>query len=339
MAQRISDIRVQTTCLLTLTCLAVGVAFHLLQDVLVPFALAIMLAVPLRMVMIWLERNLRAPAWLALILTMVLGVGCIGLFATLIGRAIYEVSQSAGDYEEKLHDLAAQMLPYLPKGESVQGLLDKASTFAAGALVDLFKSLSSVASSFLLVLIYLILLLAGVRADTPTWSRTWEEASQTIRQYLGSKVVLSLVTGSLVGLTLRILQVDLAFVFGMSAFLLNFIPNIGSVIATLLPLPVVIGSDHLTTTETVLAILIPSLIQFGIGNLLEPRMLADGMRLHPVVMLLALMLWGAIWGPVGMLLAVPLTSVIRLLLSRLEITEPVARLLEGNTRPPADTNP
>jgi AI-2 transport protein TqsA len=111
--------------------------------------------------------------------------------------------------------------------------------------------------------------------------------------------------------------------------LLNFIPNLGSIIATLLPLPVVLMNPEVSSTTAVLAFVLPALIQFTIGNVIEPNVMGSSLELHPVTILLALVLWGTIWGIVGMLLATPITAAMKILFERLELTAPVANLLAG----------
>ena len=144
-----------------------------------------------------------------------------------------------------------------------------------------------------------------------------------------AKVLLSVLTGVLAGVTLAILGVELAFVFGFFAFLLNFIPSLGSLIATLLPLPIVLLSPDLSTAVKVLAFVIPGSIQFVIGNIMEPKIMGSSLDLHPVTILTSLIFFGMLWGVVGMLLAAPITAVIKILCERLEITRPVAELLAG----------
>lgn len=321
--------RIQTVCLLVIAAAATGLALHWLRDVLVPFTLALMLAVPLKALMLFLERYLRVPPWIALILTMVFGIACVAGFAILIGRSVQQVAEAAPNYEARIRELVERIAGWVPHGQSTDELLEDIGNRGTAALVALVGSVSAIATSVTLVLIYVILLLAGVRLGAPAWSRTWEEVARRVREYLAAKLLISLFTGVIVGSVLRLLGVELAFVFGMCAFLLNFIPNIGSVIATLLPLPIVVGDPDISAVQGTLAILIPGFIQFAVGNLVEPRVMAEGMGLHPVSILLALMFWGSIWGPVGMVLAVPLTSVAKFLMSRNEVTAPVALLLEG----------
>lgn len=137
-----------------------------------------------------------------------------------------------------------------------------------------------------------------------------------------------MITGILVGILFLIFGVDLTFMFVVLTILLNFIPSIGSVIATLLPLPVIMLQFGFTAPFYV--ILIGSgFIQFTIGNVVEPKFMGDSMDLHPVVVLMFLIFWGLVWGIPGMFLAVPITAVLKIVLSRIETTRPFAELLGG----------
>ncbi len=112
------------------------------------------------------------------------------------------------------------------------------------------------------------------------------------------------------------------------AFLLNFIPSIGSVVATLLPLPVALIQFD-SGVMIALVVLLPGVVQFTIGNIVEPLIMGEGLDLHPVVILMALVFWGLLWGVVGMLLAAPITAVLRIVFARLRITRPLADLMAG----------
>lgn len=128
---------------------------------------------------------------------------------------------------------------------------------------------------------------------------------------------------------LSVLGVDLAMAFGLFAFLLNFIPSIGSIIATLLPLPVVLLSPDLSGTLLMLAIVLPGAVQVTLGNIVEPKLMGRSLDLHPVTVLLALIFWGSIWGMVGMFLATPMTAVIKIFFEQQEHTRPLANMLAG----------
>jgi AI-2 transport protein TqsA len=184
-------------------------------------------------------------------------------------------------------------------------------------------------SQSVLVLIFVIFLMIGGEGRRQAASGVWGEAEARVKRYLVAKAVISAATGTLVGLTLALLGVDLALVFGLFAFLLNFIPSIGSIIATLLPLPVVLLSPDLSTTAAVLAITVPGAIQIVVGSFVDPRVMGEALDLHPVVILIALIFWGMLWGIAGALLAVPITAVIKIALEKSEQARPITELMAG----------
>jgi AI-2 transport protein TqsA len=179
----------------------------------------------------------------------------------------------------------------------------------------------------LLVSIFSVFLLSG-RTPGDTHEGIYREIDVKIRRYIVTKVATSATTGLLVGLLLWILGIDLALVFGVLAFFLNFIPNVGSIIATLLPLPLAFVQFD-GSVRILLVLLLPGAVQMTVGNFLEPKLMGEGLDLHPVAILVSLVFWGLIWGVVGMLLAAPITAVLQIVLGRFETTRPVAKLLAG----------
>ena len=190
-------------------------------------------------------------------------------------------------------------------------------------IVGTANSLIGVMSQAVLVLIFMLFMVTG-RAS----SGTLGDVENRIRGYVMTKVIVSSITGILVWLILSVLNVEMALVFGVFAFLLNFVPSVGSIISTVLPLPIVLIGDYSLAVK-VLAIALPGVAQFAVGNFVEPKMLGDSMDLHPVTILLALIFWGMVWGTVGALLATPITAVLRILLDKEPLTRPVAELMAG----------
>ncbi len=195
-------------------------------------------------------------------------------------------------------------------------------TTTASAILDLL-------SNGVLVLIFMLFLLMGGSRKLNLQRGIWGDVQKQIRTYLVTKFMVSLATGVLTGLILWMFGVDLALVFGLLAFLLNFIPSIGSIIGTLLPLPMVLLNPEFQWWHALLIIGLLGVVQFTLGNVLEPRMMGRSMDLHPITVLLALIFWGTIWGVVGMFLAVPITAVSKILIEKFELTRPVADLMAG----------
>ena len=328
--------RIQTVCLFILTAIAVGWALYFLRPVLIPFVLAIFFTYCLVPVIKLQMRYVRMPRWLALLSTLLFGVVLLGFLGSLVSASIGQMSTNAHIYQEQINQLldkATAALPLERFGVRPEGFVDSLSQIPKntirGMLSSTIGAIVNVLSNGLLVLIFMIFMLIGSTASEASTGGIRGEVQFRIERFILTKVLVSAATGVLVGTVLGLLGVQFAMAFGLFAFMLNFIPTIGSVIAILLPLPVVFLSPELSMPAKVSAIAIPGLIQFAIGNLIEPKLLGESLDLHPVTVLLSLIFFGMIWGVVGMFLATPIAAVMRILFERLEYTRAVAGLMAG----------
>jgi len=328
--------RTQTICLVILTILAVGAALRWLAPVMIPFVLAVFSALAISPLIQVFVIRLRIPRVAAIGATLLLAVLLFVGIATLVSISVTQLAENAAGYQRKATALLQSTLSLLPLerlGVDESALTGPLRSYTVGALGNMLLGTTTAILDFLsngfLVLIFLLFLLLGASGQPLHPDSTWSQIDVRVNRYLVTKGVISAATGVLVGTVLALLGVHLALVFGLFAFLLNFIPSIGSVIATLLPLPVVIASPTLSTTAAVLAIAIPGAIQFTVGNLLEPKVMGDSLDLHPVAILMNLIIWGMIWGIVGMLLSTPILVVIKILCEKFEETRVLAALLAG----------
>ncbi len=333
------DRRIQTVCLLTLTAIAIGVALYLLRPVLIPFVLAVFLVYCLVPVIDLQVNTWRMPRPLAVISTILIGCLVLFLLWLLVWASVSQMSANAPVYETKFAELVKTTSESLPletfgmEADDLPAMIQLSHDTARGLVGSLISSIMSVLSNGLLVVIFMIFILAGSSSAAARPGSFRAQVERGIKRYILTKVLVSATTGVLVGLTLGLLGVELAMVFGLLAFLLNFIPSIGSVISTLLPLPVVLLSPDLSPTSKLLAFLIPGVIQFAVGNVVEPRIMGRSLDLHPVVVLLGLIFFGMIWGIIGMILATPIVAVTKIVLDRIDVTAPVGRLLAGKLEP------
>ncbi|MCL5280903.1 MAG: AI-2E family transporter [Planctomycetes bacterium] len=187
-------------------------------------------------------------------------------------------------------------------------------------------------SGMLFVCFFVIFLLAG-RNPYAEHSQMYRDVVVNIRRYLGTKVLTSAAVGVLVWASLAIIGMELAGVFGVLAFLLNFIPVIGPVIVTVLPIPLALAQFQ-SHWPVILVVVVPGVIHNAIGNIIEPKLMGKGLDLHPVTIMLALSVWGLLWGIVGMFLAAPITAAIRIVLMQFDTFRPIANLLAGEFEKP-----
>ncbi|MDE0937179.1 MAG: AI-2E family transporter [Mariniblastus sp.] len=226
-------------------------------------------------------------------------------------------------------------LPKNPKA-AVEEIFQSISSFIQEQLVRLVSSLANLLSYGILILIFVFFLLMGntgqrLRPDQTNESqpRILGEIEEQIRKYLIMKTVISMFTGIAFGLVLWIFGVPLATVFGFLAFLLNFIPNIGPLIGCALPVPFLILNSNISPTAGIICFVLIATIQFVSGNVIETRIMGKSFDVSPITLLLALMFFGLIWGIIGMFLATPIVSIIKIVLHQRDSTRPIADLLAG----------
>lgn len=151
----------------------------------------------------------------------------------------------------------------------------------------------------------------------------------SISKYLGLKTLISLITATLSYLVLMLLGVDFPVFWAFLIFVLNYIPNIGSIVATLFPV-VFCFLQFGSFVQGFLVLLFVGAIQFFIGNILDPKLMGNSVNLSPLVIILSLSFWGAIWGITGMLLSVPIMVIVVIILSKFPNSKPLAILLSGD---------
>lgn len=205
----------------------------------------------------------------------------------------------------------------------IRELMPKVFTYAQKFTGHLLSFLGNL----FLVFIFSIFMLTGENKSSKK-SRLLNEIIQKISSYISSKFFLSLATGVIVWVILLAFNIELAFIFGLLTILLNFIPTIGSIFAIALPLPIVFLQYQFSWPFFIVLIL-TGLVQFVIGNVIEPKIMGDSMDLHPIAVLICLIFWGLVWGIPGMFLAVPITAILKIIFARIEATQPIAEVLAG----------
>ncbi len=320
------DEQVRTVALIVLAVIATGAALHWLSPVLVPFALALFLSIALAPLIDGLARRWRLSRTLAVVVAMLLGGVVLLALGGIVALSVREFSASSAMYAQNLEALGMRLMDpsgtYFGRdlGQLVDGALESLTGTFQVASAGLLGGLGSILSNGFSVFIFLMFLLLEQRRPEGGLARLLDAR---VQGYVAIKVLTSGVTGALVGAALALLGIDGALLFGLLTFLLNFIPTLGSIIAVLLPLPIVLAGGH-SVTVMVLALMIPTAIQFVIGQVWENKKLGDEFDLRASVVLLALVIFGQIFGLVGMVLSTPITAVLRSILADWPLTAPLA---------------
>jgi AI-2 transport protein TqsA len=326
--------RVQTACLAVIA--TIGVAFSLwwLRPVLIPFVMALFIALALGMGVDLLAAHTKLPRRIALPLVLLLGV--LGLLGTgaLVTVSVSELAANSAAYGAKIAELVDQGLALAPAsmhdqlGSSVAKLREIPVATIGGFLQTATNTVFSLLSNSLIVLVFVFFMMLGADAFSRREQGTWGAIVRRVQSYLAGKIALSGVSSLGVGITFLVLDVPLAMVWALLTFLLTFVPAVGVTIALLLPVPVLWLDPAVSGRTFVLALAIPGAIHF-VANLFEPKILGDSLGLHPITIMMALVFWTMLWGPVGALLAAPMTAVISILLERFHGGRPIALLLAG----------
>jgi AI-2 transport protein TqsA len=328
--------RIQTLCLIILATFAVVVGLYWLRPMVVPFVWALFFSIALTPLINLLVRRLRFPRGLAIAVTIVLFFAAVIVLGGLVASSIKDFATNAHQYEGSIEHLVEKATSSgllqrfgieLPKEADLLSVLPQGTL--KGVVVNATNAMMSLLSRGTLVALFVIFLLVGGRTEPEPEEGIVHQMESGTKTYIATKVFVSGVTGFLVFATLWVLGVPFAITFGAFAFILNFIPTFGSVISTLMPLPVLLFTPGLSTTTVVLAIAIPGVIQLAVGNAVEPKLMGRSLDLHPITILLALIFWGMIWGFEGMILGVPITAVVKIILEKAEMTAPVANLMAG----------
>ena len=338
--------RVRTVCLVVLTAIAAGAALYALQDVMVPFALASFLAIAFAPLVDGLAERTRLSRPIAVGVAMLLGALLLAILGGVVASSIREFNASAFSPDATGAPIGAPA-DDAPETTVADAVLDRfgiaedsqlretvgaAAERVSGAIPALVALLGTVLGQGMTVLIFLMFLLIeqGRPAQRPGGGGGPLGLGDTVRdrvkRYISVKVMTSLVTGIGVGVTLWAIGAPMPLLLGLLTFLLNFVPTIGSIIAVALPVPLLLA-DGAGVGVIALAIASPSAIQFAVGQVWENKLLGDAFDLRASVVLLALVFWGKVWGIIGMLLATPITAVLKTLMEDWDLTRPLARAM------------
>lgn len=337
--------------LLMAACLVVVVwGLRLGAPILIPFSLALFLAV-LSLPVLRALQDRGVPPVLAVALTVLVDIGVFGLLFLLATQSALAFQEAVPRYAARLQGLWQEWIAALEARGIPAGTYVSTRVVNPDAVVDLAGTTLGRAAAFVsntfLVLLVLVFILGeatvfpakfrAILGRAGTDAGQMAKITREVQEYLGIKTVVSLATGLSIGLWAWIMGVDFPVLLGILGFLFNYIPTIGSIIAAV---PAVLlalidaGPGHAGLVALGYVV-----INTVFGNLIEPSLLGRRLGLSTLVVILSLLFWGWVWGPVGALMAVPLTMVLKIMLENTRDLRWVAVLLDKNPPEPAAPAP
>ncbi len=311
---------------------------------LTPFLLAMFLSVIAAPPLFYLRRR-GLPLWLALMVVVAVIAGFGGILGAVIGGSVDAFSANLPEYQENLRSQASALYRWIGSvGLNVpahvrEAVLDPGKLMKlAGQMLSGLGGVLTNAFLILLTVVFILLEAASlphklqVALKRPEISLArLQEVMDDINRYMVIKTSTSLLTGVGIWLWLLAVGVDFPVLWGTLAFLLNFVPNIGSIIAAVpAVLLAVVQLDLPSAVWVAVGYLV---INFLIGTVLEPRFMGRGLGLSTLVVFISLVFWGWVLGPVGMFLSVPLTMTLKIALDSTPHTRAAAVLLGPDVNP------
>ena len=297
-------------------------------SLLVPFLLSIFIAVISFPLMSRLQQSgFSKGLSLTMVMLLVISIG-IGL-TVLVGSSLTDFSRSLPDYQQKITAEWGQAIVWLQDhgisvADKLKAIADPAA--AMGLISSILKGFGNVlTNSFLIILtvVFLLMEAAGVtqkiilmREQAKEEESDKEDFSQVfvdkLREYMSMKTIISMITGIIIWLAMWLIGLDFPVLWGVLAFMLNFVPNIGSIIAAVPAVMLALVQLGFSSALLVMAVYVATNVL--IGSVIEPRYMGKGLGLSTLVVFVSLVFWGWVLGSVGMLLSVPLTITVKLAL-------------------------
>lgn len=311
------------------------------HTILVPLLLSMILAIICAGPMMWLESK-RVPSGLAVLIVMlgVLGLGVA--MGAMIGTSVDDFSQALPRYEVRLQQELGTVFGWLQQNGMAISTPDLLAHVNPGAAMQLgakmLSGLGGIFTNSFLILMTVIFMLMESSAFRRKLQLIWgshEQSSGSFGQFcydvqhlLAIKTAVSIGTGLVVGIWVAVLGVDFPVLWGLLAFLLNYIPNLGSIIAG--APAVLLAFIQFGVGRALLVAVGYVVVNIIFGNIVEPKLMGQRLGLSTLSVFLSLVFWGWVWGPVGMILSVPLTMVVKIALESREETRWIALLLASD---------
>lgn len=336
--------------------IAIIIAFAVAKiaaSVLIPLAIALMLSVVIEPLIIMLNKRLHIPKFLCIILIMVAALVAIAFIGSLLVNSFRTILTQYPRYEQRfmiIYETVAGMfnLPFNEDLSLFKNLWDQAAVrnFVQNTTLSLSSTLFQFLKDTLVVFLFIFFFLSEMRffsekvkvalADVmPNKIKSaFTDVVSQIARYISVKFYISLLTGILVYIGTLLIGLDFPVIWGFLAFVMNFIPSFGSIISGILTGVFSLIQFWPQPGPVMLTVALMLLVNMVLGNIVEPKVQGRNLGLSPFVIIVSLSIWGWIWGFAGMVLAVPIMVVIKIICENVDILYPVSVLLGTVVEPP-----
>ena len=320
-----------------ITLVVIGAVLNAAQVVILPLIIAWLLSYLFAPVVNFLARR-RVPTGVSVLAVLLILVGFFYLVGFFVQTRVMEFISQYDVYANKLNQIAADTMTRFRIPKTYFEEFDWTGQIGQRLMV-LSGSFLSIVSTMSMILIFLVFMLLGKPYSQRKIKAAFadERAAQItdvsnsiasqISRYLSIKIMISAVTAILVWAVLSIMQVDFPVTWAVFTFLLNFIPTVGSAIATVPPFLVALVQFYPGIWPAIILLVFLLVIQQTMGSFIEPKLMGDSLNLSPVVILLSLVFWGWLWGITGALLSVPIAAAIKIVCENIEALKPVSVMM------------
>ena len=314
------------------------------QSIIIPFIFALLLWFTVRILSSLADKvpffERYFPKWIKKLISTAILFFAITFFAQVVISSVNTITKSHQNYDENIELIIEKI--NMQFGIDTKSWVDNnIKNIEVGQLIkSLLDALSSIVGNAFMIILFAIFIFIEetnfqskikqlIDRSPDKFSKlnaTLSKIEWSIARYLGIKTIVSLLTGILSFIILKIVGVHYAVFWAFLIFLLNFIPTIGSLLATIFP-AIFCLLQFGEFTQCLMVFFIVGSIQVFIGNFLEPKWMGNSMNISPLIAIIALVFWGAIWGTTGMILSIPITVILIIICSQFQSTKPIAMLL------------
>ncbi|MEO6694055.1 MAG: AI-2E family transporter [Ignavibacteria bacterium] len=322
-----------------------------LQSILLPLFIAVIISfvfLPLYNFLI----NKKFPSALSIIIVIIAIILVSNIFSLMILTSVNTFTAEFPKYEIKFAELFEQIVAKFnltpTETDNLSRSLDIKKLLAGGTLTSaiggIFAAVTGILGNYVLIIFYVIFLLTETKSiqqrvrvafskeKEEKINNTLTDIFKDVKDYIAGKTLMSFIQAVIIGLILWISGVDFFIIWAFMFFFSDFIPQIGSLIVTVLvAITMLLQFDSLLLPVIIVVVLI--IIQNVKGNILEPKIFGERLNLSPLLLLFSLLFWAYIWGIVGMILSVPIMSMIKIILMNIPQTKPYAILMSNTARP------